>query len=195
MQTKANSFFVLSLLINFLAIGGILYFYTFNKQEKKEENKAQLVRLTSKTQNANSSLKNIKLSYNLMQDQYVLNIKEIQLIVEIMDLSKQFSLLTLKTHEETKMIRLIEETRGWMAKKSTFIPYTKGMNEQLTILLTILKTNPSYDVIKDIQNTISDIVAIMLQRSLVQTNRFYEFTEDIEKSINLFEVELGEPAQ
>ena len=191
MQAKSKSFLALSLFINLIAIGTMVYFFYFYKQN----NGTQTDLFASKIQTANSSLKNIKLSYSLMQDQYTLNINEIRMIVEIMDLSKQFSLLTLKDHEEGKMIRLIEETRNWMAKKSIFTAHIKGMNEQLEILLTILKTKPSYETLKDIQTTITDIVAMMLQRSFVQTERFYVFTKHIQDSLDSLEKELATPVQ
>ena len=191
MQAKSKSFLALSLFINLIAISAMVYFFYFYKQN----NDTQTDLFTSKIQTANSSLKNIKLSYSLMQDQYALNINEIRMIVEIMDLSKQFSLLTLKDHEEGKMIRLIEETRNWMAKKSIFTAHIKGMNEQLEILLTILKTKPSYETLKDIQTTITDIVAMMLQRSFVQTERFYVFTKHIQDSLDSLEKELATPVQ
>ncbi len=191
MQAKSKSFLALSLFINIIAIGAIVYFFYFYKQD----NGNQTALFTSKIQTTNHTLKNIKLNYSLMQDQYALNINEIRIIVEIMDLSKQFSLLTLKDHEELKMIRLIEETRDWMAKKSIFTAHIKGMNEQLEILLTILKAKPSYETLKDIQTTITDIVAMMLQRSFVQTERFYVFTKHIQDSLNSLEKELGAPIQ
>jgi len=67
------------------------------------------------------------------------------------------------------------------------------MNEQLDILLVVLKTKPSYETIKDIQNTITDIVAMMLQRSFVQTERFYTLTEQVKEGLNGIESKLEEP--
>ncbi len=193
MQTKSKLFLALSLFINLILIGAIVYFFYFYKQDNRTQTATAL--FESKIQTAKHSLKNIKLSYSLMQDQYALNINEIRMIVEIMDLSKQFGLLTLKDHEEGKMIRLIEETRDWIAKKSIFTAYIKGMNEQLEILLTILKTKPSYETLKDIQTTITDIVAMMLQRSFVQTERFYVFTKHIQENLDSLGKELETPIQ
>lgn len=195
MQTKkSNTPLVLSVILNLFLIGGGIYFLFFNKQNKREDFQSQIVSLSSQINNNHESLKDINMNYSLMQDQYTLNIKEIEAIVKVIELSKQFGYLTFKEQEKRKMERIVKETYEWIERKSIFNINIEGMNEQLKILLTVFQTKPSYETVKDIQNTFADIVAMMLQRSLGQTQRFYKFTEDIKKSIQQVEKNLEIPA-
>ena len=183
MQKQASKTpFYLSLFLNLILLLSAFYLF-FVHQAQPQKTTLPTVPLENKIKGISSSLQNIQIEYNLMQDQYTHNIDEIHSIVAIKELSKQFGYLSLKEREKQKIERLIAQTTEWMEKKSAFSVYIKPMNEQLKILLFNLKTHPSFESITDIQNTISDIVAVMLERSLVQTKRFYKLTEEIEKNI------------
>lgn len=181
-EKKSNISFNISLIFNVILIGLLTFAFIFhinNKDNSKSTRK--IISLENRLGSIKERTIEFSTSYSLMQDQYKKNISEIESIVKIDNLSREISMLTDK--DEKKSVRITTEIKNWMSVKSSYTIYIDDMMKQLNIQLIRLEDKPSYEIRDDIQKTISNIVLTLINRTLVQSNRFYALTNNVKMDI------------
>lgn len=169
--------------LNVALLGGTAYLYSSGENDLHQTKDTKVSEMKVQVSEFGKDVDEFGMLYAMLQSQHQQNSSEIEHLLSLQDISKQVSMVTFKSSDDKKRVRLIKEMREWMQKRYSGSVYVEGKTQQLSVLLKLFENEPKSEVLSDIEKTVMNIIQTSLEQSMKQSQRFFVQTEKLKKRI------------